>query len=288
MRATLAETDPQRYDELCHLFGGPFADCDCAGCQDAARAVARRDGTNEAYVRSVEARESDNLSRTAARVQHDGEPCTAEQRIAEAFAWLSTLGRKCEYNDVTHDLQRAASEWLRRYSGDFAFLTDLKARSTRLSIAQAKGVLNCMRAESQRSVRDSTALRAAANSALYPSSNATVEQSQPAADERRTYDVPAARYAIEVDGAVKFYKIDRPTKGKWVGYTFVKQIVSDDEFPVRGAAAQSVLAAIDADVFAALALYGQEIGACGHCGRTLTSEWRKRGIGPVCAKNMGY
>jgi uncharacterized protein DUF6011 len=30
--------------------------------------------------------------------------------------------------------------------------------------------------------------------------------------------------------------------------------------------------------------YGQELGECGHCGRTLTDEAsRAAGIGPVCA-----
>lgn len=98
-----------------------------------------------------------------------------------------------------------------------------------------------------------------------------------------TVDVPAGRYAVTVDGEVKFYRVDRPTEGKWAGFTFVKVQASDEFWPVRGQAAKAaVLAAIAADP-GALARYGQLLGTCGICGRTLTDqESRERGIGPVC------
>jgi hypothetical protein len=39
----------------------------------------------------------------------------------------------------------------------------------------------------------------------------------------------------------------------------------------------------------AMLRYGQEIGSCGHCGRTLTNdESRAYGIGPVCRKGKGW
>ena len=41
----------------------------------------------------------------------------------------------------------------------------------------------------------------------------------------------------------------------------------------------------DEDIAAATALYGQELGHCGICGRELTDEdSRARGIGPKCAE----
>lgn len=102
--------------------------------------------------------------------------------------------------------------------------------------------------------------------------------------------VPAGRYAIEVDGTLKFYVVDRPTEGKWKGYTFVKVQASDDTFPVRNREARTaILAQISDDVEGAMLRYGREIGRCGHCGRTLTNEEsRARGIGPVCAGKMGF
>ena len=107
-------------------------------------------------------------------------------------------------------------------------------------------------------------------------------------------DVPAGRYAVATEdgatNALAFYKVDRPTEGRWAGYTFVKLIVSDDEQRLSRAASQAVLAKIaEVGPAEASALYGHEIGSCGVCGRTLTNdESRARGIGPVCIERMGW
>lgn len=103
--------------------------------------------------------------------------------------------------------------------------------------------------------------------------------------------VPAGRYAIEMDGTLKFYVVDRPTEGHWAGYTFVKVQASDETFPIKNRAMrQAILDRIDeVGVEEAMLRYGREIGRCGHCGRTLTNEEsRARGIGPVCAGKMGF
>jgi Family of unknown function (DUF6011) len=100
-----------------------------------------------------------------------------------------------------------------------------------------------------------------------------------------TPDVPAGRYAVENgDGVLRFYKVDRPTEGRWAGYTFVKVMASDEEHPVRGKAGVAVLHKIvEAGIAACMARYGQEIGRCGRCGRTLTDATsRSYGIGPEC------
>lgn len=102
-------------------------------------------------------------------------------------------------------------------------------------------------------------------------------------------DVPEGRYAIESDGVVKFYKVDRPTEGRWAGWTFVKVQASDDFFPIKGEARRPILEAIAVDVAGASKRYGHELGSCGVCGRTLTDESsREAGIGPVCAAKMGW
>lgn len=98
--------------------------------------------------------------------------------------------------------------------------------------------------------------------------------------------VPAGRYAIDYgNGVVKFFKVDVPVKGKWTGYTFVKRVAGDDEWPVRDYGQRSnILTTIGEDVLKASKLYGTKIGACGVCGRTLTDpESRAAGIGPICA-----
>ncbi len=111
-----------------------------------------------------------------------------------------------------------------------------------------------------------------------------------------TPDVPAGRYALTGDdGTTDFYKVDRPTEGKWAGFTFVKLLVAnggygDDmgEQRLRQAQGATILRRIlDTGVMESLTRYGHELGACGICGRTLTdNESIERGIGPVCAGRL--
>lgn len=103
--------------------------------------------------------------------------------------------------------------------------------------------------------------------------------------------VPDGRYAIEeADGTVKFYKVNHgKADGRWAGWVFVDAMASDELWAIKNADRKvAILAAIGNDLEGAMALYGREIGKCGHCGRKLTSEWRKRGIGPICAQKMGW
>jgi hypothetical protein len=98
--------------------------------------------------------------------------------------------------------------------------------------------------------------------------------------------VAEGRYALtDDDGIVKFYRVEHGAKGgKWEGFVFVSAQASDDLFPIRNRASrEAILAAIALDPQAATVLYGKELGVCGRCGITLTSEWRKQGIGPVCS-----
>ena len=118
-------------------------------------------------------------------------------------------------------------------------------------------------------------------------------QARPTAPTTPAQPVPhvhEGRYALRrSDGTVGFFVVQCPTEGKWAGYTFVKRQISDNVTPVRGDAAARVLRAIAKDPQAAMLLYGQELGHCGHCGRALTNEDSRRdGIGPICARKMGW
>lgn len=98
-------------------------------------------------------------------------------------------------------------------------------------------------------------------------------------------EVPQGRYAVEEDGVLKFFHVDKPTEGRWTGYTFIKIRASDELYPVKDAArVQRILKLItEAGYKEATELYGQELGSCGICGRTLTDPIsREIGIGPVC------
>lgn len=98
--------------------------------------------------------------------------------------------------------------------------------------------------------------------------------------------VEAGRYAIERDGVLKFYRVDRPTEGRWAGYTFVHVYASDETYPIRDRASRTSILEQIADDPDAMARYGRELGVCGKCGRTLTDETsRALGIGPVCRES---
>lgn len=109
---------------------------------------------------------------------------------------------------------------------------------------------------------------------------------EPTVEQGTAPDVPEGRYAVRgEDGVVKFYRVDRPTEGKWAGRTFVKVQASDDLHPIRNREArEAILASIlEAGIEDSLRLYGTELGRCGVCGRTLTDETsRAYGIGPIC------
>ena len=95
-------------------------------------------------------------------------------------------------------------------------------------------------------------------------------------------EVKAGHYAIEFEGQLRFFQVETPDEGKWAGWTFVSEQASDDLWAVKGARKTEVLNAI-ADDEDALARYGQELGICGACHRTLTDpESREIGLGPIC------
>jgi hypothetical protein len=104
-------------------------------------------------------------------------------------------------------------------------------------------------------------------------------------------DVPEGRYAIkEADDVTRFYRIDKPTEGRWAGRVFVSIQASDELHPVRDPRRRyDIISNIALDPAAATRLYGREIGSCGVCGRTLTDETsREYGIGPVCREKTGW
>lgn len=104
-------------------------------------------------------------------------------------------------------------------------------------------------------------------------------------------NLPHAHYAVEHEGVLKFYRVDKPQEGRWTGYTFVKVQASDEYYPIKAAARRTEIIdlILAAGPQAAMERYGREIGRCGHCHRTLTNpESLARGIGPICASRMGW
>lgn len=104
--------------------------------------------------------------------------------------------------------------------------------------------------------------------------------------------VADGRYAVEHEGVLKFYRVKRVERGSEPGrfMTYLDVQASDAWWPVKKTSTKlEVLELIAKDEKGAMLRYGHELGACGHCGRTLTDEdSRARGIGPICAGKLGW
>ena len=163
--------------------------------------------------------------------------------------------------DVTPELHEAGHAYLATYTGGFTYLVDLKTRNpANLSVGQVRGILNCIRAE--------------------------VLRAQDVGDQVMVAD---GRYAIAIDGKLRFFRVNTPTEGRWANMTFVNEVFGGGRRePVRNRQfRQTVLQARSADPDA-LARYGQELGEGGGGGRELTDEQsRAIGIGPVCREKLG-
>lgn len=112
----------------------------------------------------------------------------------------------------------------------------------------------------------------------------------PTAQAADAQAVPAGRYAVQIEDRLVFFKVDAPTEGRWAGYTFVEQQLSDEFVRVHRAFQRKLLEQLRRDGFAkASMVYGRELGVCGVCSRTLTNEEsRAAGIGPVCREKNGW
>jgi hypothetical protein len=105
---------------------------------------------------------------------------------------------------------------------------------------------------------------------------------------RKVRNAIMGHYAVREEAVVKFYRVKLVTGGNWAGKVFVEAQASDDFYPVRNPATLAqVLGAIMVDPHAAEELYGQELGQCYRCNRTLTDETsRALGIGPECRSKL--
>ena len=107
-------------------------------------------------------------------------------------------------------------------------------------------------------------------------------------------EVPEGYYALPTEpgakNAIAFYKVDRPTEGRWAGYVFAHRYSSDEEISLGRAGSHRLIRKIaEFGARASSLLYGSETQRCGICHRKLTNDdSRARGIGPDCAAKLGW
>lgn len=193
------------------------------------------------------------------------------------------------------DWMLAATEYVRNYAGDFDFLVDLKSRvDGGLTVAQLRGVINCMRAEAIRIVkaREGTAAAPKSVEAAATILNAvadgfytvlfgdgthvTIRINSVSAKQSR--NGRAARYAAYLCGPSntsdyrRFAVIDGNSYRAFHGFA-------------RQAEALKVLMGADENAQTVYGkAYAQQSGNCYRCGRLLTDpDSISAGIGPICA-----
>jgi hypothetical protein len=104
----------------------------------------------------------------------------------------------------------------------------------------------------------------------------------------RYSEIPRGHYAtLSLTGHndFDFWRVDRPEQGTYAGRTFVKRIVGGK--PDLNVSRTTKFAALDAILEEGIEntarRYGQELGRCSRCNRSLTDQTsRALGIGPEC------
>lgn len=99
-------------------------------------------------------------------------------------------------------------------------------------------------------------------------------------------DVPDGYYAVNTDGTLKFYRF-RTSRSN--GRRYLNVQASDEFHPIHKIFTRTLVLETIRTMSpqTSMELYGQHIGRCGRCGRTLTdAESRARGIGPDCWEKM--
>jgi hypothetical protein len=97
--------------------------------------------------------------------------------------------------------------------------------------------------------------------------------------------VPDGRYAVQLAGQWKLFRIWRGTKNPNVQHVYAVQGVEKGE-RVFGADERDAVLEIAKDPGEAAVMFGHRTGRCSRCGESLKVNLsRKMGVGPVCAKH---
>jgi len=105
--------------------------------------------------------------------------------------------------------------------------------------------------------------------------------------------ITEGRYAVDSlsgNNDLDFYMVDKPTSGRWAGYTFVSMIVGGhDRIPVKSARRHDVLRVIaETGPEVAAMIYSNETRRCNKCDIELTKyASRQLGKGRTCAGKCG-
>jgi hypothetical protein len=243
-------------------------------------------------------------SAPAAFDPYKGPPQSEEDYIALVSTWVKALGRKAEVEDIQREpvpfrnaLIKGAQVYLARYKGDFEFLVDLRSRLGSVrngrrvlgypSLPQAKGVLNCLRAEIN---RGPGTYRGAPVPAGAPTAQSV--QAEPArvkVEDEGVYVLP--------DGTVCKVQANkektRTYAKRWTPVKHLDRLMEagqheHGEYVYEQGLVQRVAAEGRKMTLAEAKAHSIRYGRCVRCGRQLTDgKSVEQGMGPVCITYFG-
>lgn len=241
----------------------------------------------------------DPKGRPAANGGTKAEPVEAATE-AEAIEAIRALpkGEKFDVHHITPALQGFAVQWAKAYTGDFEYMIDMKiaaAKPRSLSQAQAKGVMNCFRADywrnqqSKPKVETTVREETSAEGVVVPDGKYTVVFAD---GERRTLKLstkkPDASFAPNEQVVSVLTGPDNTDYRSYTqfGFTTNGQLRVWSKFKSESTLVEAVRVLME-DPRAAASAFGMESGHCGVCGRELTvPESIEMGIGPVCLQKF--
>lgn len=174
------------------------------------------------------------------------------------------LDRKFEVSDLTPELHAYAEWWAREYQGTFEFVVDMRANMVnfgRLTPGQAKGTLNCARADVIRARQQIEQTTAKVEDGFYMT-----------ADGQQVFKIQWNQththlYGKALDEDTGTFEYDKSVLGR-----------------VTRGLADGTVVPLTAERASA---YGHLYGRCMICSRRLTDEASiEAGIGPVCAAKL--
>ncbi len=222
-----------------------------------------------------------------------------ETRAANRQAAAERKGRLAEqaWTDFAA-IQPVVAAWIEQKRGRFDFAAKMYDVVVRFGDLSAGQLAACERMQAADAARDAERTQRLANAPQVASEG--VDRLKAAFDKAKAYAAAKAtgltirNPKITIGGmTISPAKATSANPGALyvkAGSTYLGKINGGQFFASRECTADDkdqVLKFI-ADPAAAAKVYGQETGICCVCNATLKSEWRLRGIGPICAEKMGW
>jgi hypothetical protein len=264
----------QRFEEGCPKCGGrgKFVSYsgrvvgDCFACKGAGKKIFKTSAATRAANRENAAERK--AQATAADI------AAFQAREPEVFDWLNAETQKAKPFEFAIKMIEAIAQWGDLTDGQLAACKRLAHAARERAAERASAVASAPSVDSAGIDR----LKASFDTAIAYSAAKGLKLSPRITIDGMTI-APAKAHSAN-PGAL-YVKAGQAYLGKITGGKFfaARECTKEDETKVLAFVANPAEAA---------KVYGQTTGTCCVCNATLRSEWKLRGIGPICAEKFGW